>query len=237
MKTFSLVTAGLGLLLAGGVAQAAIVLDGAALTSTDPTSGSYNGIGEFSTTGCCSGASLYVGPVAPGHLLSTTPSAAPDGGYQDLAYSLPNGTTSFVLESSFAWSPTNATDLFFNMPFGSGIVASQRPSITAYLDASNTLSSGIAGSTQPNWGYYTNATALGYSQVANGGLSFTGGGQTVTLSNYASGVDPSNSLNFASFDLTVTSAGSSGVPEPGTVWFMLGAGGGLLALRRRSRQA
>ena len=222
-------TAGLGLLLAGGVAQAGIVLDGASLTATDPTTGSYNGIGEFSTTGVVSVASLYVGSVALVNLLGTTLSAAPDGGYQDLAYSLPNGTTSFVLEGAFAWSPTNATDLFFNMPWGFGTVASQGPSITAYLDGSNTLSSGIAGSTQPSWGYSP--------FMPNGGLSFTGGGQTVTLSNYAYGIDPANGLNSASFDLTVTSAGSSGAPEPGTVWFMLGAGGGLLALRRRSRQA
>jgi hypothetical protein len=223
LKTFSLLTAGLALWAAGGVAQAGIVLDGASLLTIDPATGAYSANGIFSTTGCCDGLNVYVGSIGSlGSALSLSTGLAPDT-YPDLAYTLPNGTTSFVLEGTVIWGAINGTDLFFNMPFGTGNVGSQGPSITAYLDGSNNLASGSASNTQPNW-------VLSIANLPNGGLSFSGGGQTVTLSNYASGFDPNNSLDYASFDLTVTSAGS--VPEPGTV-LLFGAGLAAIGLVRR----
>ena len=218
----------MALLLAGGVAQAGIVLDGAHLLNIDPNTGSASG-GIFSTSCVCAGAYMYVGSFAGANLISTTSRAAPDT-WSDMAYSVPIGTTHMELVGAYAYQ-VNGVDLFFNMPFGTGNVGASGPSITAYLDGSNALSSGIVGSTQPSYGYTVS--------VPNGGLSFTSGTQTVTLSNYATGYE-SGLYPFASFDLTVTDAGGGGpaeAPEPGTVWLMMGASAGLLAVRRRFRRA
>lgn len=230
LKTFMCLTATLALSLAGGVAQAGIILNGAHLLSIDRNTGSYtNGNGIESTTGCCAGASLYVNSVAAGNLIAGSLSTGVDSGYTDLGYSLATGVTHFVLEGAGVFNAAPwGTDIFFNMPFGTGTVASQGPSITAYLNASNALTSGLAGSVQPNW-------SLNSFSLPNGGLLFSSGGQTVRLSNYASVVD-ANNKPANSFDLTLSSA-VTGAPEPGTVWLTLAAATGFLTLRRRTRRA
>jgi hypothetical protein len=218
MRILSLLTAGLALSLAGGVAQAGIILNGAHILALN-NNGNYTG-GIESTTGCCAVASLF----ASGNLLTPTALGAPNSGlsgFMDLAFSLPVGKTSFVLEGGAG----RGTDLFFNMDF-SVFVGNAGPSITAFLDASGNLAGGSPGSpgSTPAWSFFA-------AQVPDAGLFFSSGTQTVTLSNYVA-VGGSNS-----FDLTVVDSALTGAPEPGTVWCMFGAAAGLLALRRRTRQA
>ena len=208
LKTCCLAAAPLILLLSGAAAKAGVVLDGVHLVGVDG-SGSYAG-GIFSTTGCCAGMSVYVGSVAVANQVVPVTGATPDDTWLDLAYTVPDdATTHIVLESSYFY-PTYGTELFFNAPFGTGNVGASGPSVVAYLDDSNNLASSFAPNAVPDW-----ADAF-YAQ-SGGGLSFTDGTETVTLSNYQVTSDDVNGDASVAFDLTATDSASAGAPEPGTL--------------------
>jgi hypothetical protein len=185
-------------------ASASIVLDGAHLLEQTAT-GDYSGAAIWSTTGCCALAQLGIG-TTPANATFLNTSAG------DLAYTVPDGTTHFVLIGQPGYSvPKLGVSLFFNETSGA-------PQIGVY--GNPMAASGI----QRTYDYYSGS-------VPAGGLSYTNGGQTVTLSNFVftngSGATPI----YASFDLT---SSSSGVPEPATVGLMAGALAALGLLRRRA---